>query len=39
MNAIKNGVTSSGINGFAEYAIISSQLPTGDAINLKADNT
>jgi hypothetical protein len=39
MNAIKNGVTSSGINGFAEYAIISSQLPTGDAINLKTDNT
>lgn len=38
MSAIKNGVLSSEINGFAEYAIISSQLPAGDSINLTNEN-
>ena len=38
MNAIKNGILSSEINGFAEYAIISSQLPTGDFVNLTSEN-
>lgn len=37
MNAIKNGVASSGINGFAEYPIIFEQSYENDTINLDQD--